>query len=184
LNRLCVIERVLALEGGKASIALADVPSLLEIRDTNIFFHHSSFIDFLLDCQRSKENYVDISSSHAMILQWVLRIFRQNTLGRSLYTPFRSGAQHTSVDQQFDLTTLKPFEYSRLTDIFEKMSFIDLVTHLEWSISTSDLRKDIENFALELYAACPGSYNLWIKVDRLRQFADVLKENVCVLPPF
>lgn len=150
LDRLCVIERVLALEDGKASIALADVPSLLEIRDSGIFFHHSSFIDFLLDCQRSKENYVDISSSHSMILQWVLRIFRQDTvtLGRSLYTPFKSGTQNTSVDQQFDLTTLKSFEYSRLTDIFKTISLVDLVGHLKWSISTSDLRKDIENFPL------------------------------------
>ena len=83
LNRLLVIERVLALENGKASIALANIPSLLEVRDTDIFFHHSSFIDFLLDCQRSKENYIDISSSHAMILQWILRIFRQDALGRT-----------------------------------------------------------------------------------------------------
>jgi len=184
-HHLFVIEHVLALEEGKASIALADVPSLLEIRGSlrEIFFYHSSFIDFLLDCQRSKENYVDISSSHAMILQWILRIFRQDTLGRSLYMPFRSGAQQTSVDQQFNLTTLKSFNYSRLagTDIFNELSYISLVCHLKWAISISDLRKDIENFSLELYASRPESNNPWDVVEGLRNFADVLKESVCIL---
>ena len=185
-NRLFIIERVLALEDGKASIALADVPSLLEIRDTDIFFYHSSFIDFLLDCQRSKENYVDISSSHTMILQWILRIFRQGTLGRSLYTPFRSDAQHTSVDQKFDLTTLKSFDYSRLTgtDALNALCCMSRVSNFaKWSnsrFSTSDLRKDIENFALELYARRPGSSNLWLEVEHLKEFANVLKKSVCV----
>ena len=95
-NWLYIIEHVLALEDGEVSIVLADIPSLLEIRDTQIIFHHSSFIDFLLDCQSSKENYVDLSYNHWMILQQLLRAFGQDTQGRTLYTPFRSDAQHTS----------------------------------------------------------------------------------------
>lgn len=55
------------------------------------------------------------------------------------------------------------------------------MSHLKRSISTSDLRKDIGNFALELYAERPSSNNLWLEVECLKQFADVLKKSVCVL---
>ena len=169
LNRLYIIEHALALEDGEAIITLAGLPSLLEIRGTEIFFHHFSFIDFLLNCQRSKENCVDISSSHRMILQYVLRAFGKNTQGRTLYMPFRSGAQHASVDQQFNRST--------------NLTFINLVSHLEQSISTSDLREDIKNFAPEVYA-CHCTNNTWFIVEHLRLFADALKKSVCVLYPF
>jgi len=170
LNRLYIIERVLALEDGKASIALADLPSLLEIRGTEIFFHHSSFIDFLLNCQRSKEHYVDAPSSHRMILQYVMRACGQDTQRRTLYLPFRSGAQHASIDQQFDDST--------------NPTYIKLVPHLKQSISTSDLREDIENFSPEAYVCQRPRSNAWVSVERLRQFAYALKESVCVLHLF
>lgn len=75
---------------------------------------------------------------------------------------------NTLLDQQFE---------NRFT------RHIDLLSHLKQSISISDLPQDIENFASEIYA-CRSRDDTWSIVETLRQFADVLKESVCVLYPF
>ncbi|KAJ3516577.1 hypothetical protein NLJ89_g1043 [Agrocybe chaxingu] len=77
-----MIEGILGLESGDVRSALSDLSSLVEIKDNMatlernaIFFQHSSFQDFLLNKERSKEYSIDVLECHRVSVQWVLRAF-------------------------------------------------------------------------------------------------------------
>jgi len=76
------IESVLSLEGGDVRIYLSTLSSLLELqgegRLCNITFHHSSFMEFLHNQERSKGYFVDDRTGHTLVTRWILRTFTRN----------------------------------------------------------------------------------------------------------
>jgi len=75
-----MIEYVLCLEDGDVSIYLSPLNSLLEVSEDDdhdvdiIFFHHTSFTDFLSNPERSKDYYIDAPKYHSLIAQWILKM--------------------------------------------------------------------------------------------------------------
>ena len=73
------VEFMLGLENGDVCIYLSSLNSLLEVRERNgypdILFHHSSFMDFLHNAERSRDYYIDPRKSHFLIAQWILQLF-------------------------------------------------------------------------------------------------------------
>ena len=76
------IESLLGLEDGDVRIYLSPLSSLLEVRefcnDHRIVFHHSSFMDFMRNQQRSMGYCIDSPKSHSLIAQWMLQMFTNN----------------------------------------------------------------------------------------------------------
>ncbi|KIM47081.1 hypothetical protein M413DRAFT_269136 [Hebeloma cylindrosporum] len=69
------IERFLSLSPGRVRILLGDLHSavgLPEEDDGPIGVFHASLIDFLLDCTRSGEYYIDVKAAHASITRRLL----------------------------------------------------------------------------------------------------------------
>ena len=73
------VEFMLGLEDGDVCIYLSPLNSLLEVQEFNgcpdIFFHHSSFMDFLHSAERSGDYYIDLRKIHFLIAQWILQLF-------------------------------------------------------------------------------------------------------------
>ncbi|CAA7270552.1 unnamed protein product [Cyclocybe aegerita] len=81
-QRLDIVEEILELkEPATSMVELADLHPVMKCKDmtSRNVFHHSSFIDFLINHQRAKDYYVDSRKSHTQILQWLLRMFRNDS---------------------------------------------------------------------------------------------------------
>ena len=95
LNILELVEFVLGLDGGDVCIYLSPLNSLLEVHNSSleaqpedqyIFFHHSSFMDFLRSPERSRDYCIDAEKSHFLIAQKILQVFTSDGLcSRSLF---------------------------------------------------------------------------------------------------
>jgi hypothetical protein len=70
-----IVEFVLGLDDGDICIYLGPLSSLLEVREGQIFFHHSSFMDFLRSTERSKSYYVNAGLSRSLVAQRILEVF-------------------------------------------------------------------------------------------------------------
>ena len=74
-----IIESMLGLEHGDVCICLSPLNSLLEVQNfesyRDILFYHSSFMDFLLIIERSRDYFIDLRKSHFLIAQWILQSF-------------------------------------------------------------------------------------------------------------
>jgi hypothetical protein len=70
-----IVEFVLGLEDRDICIYLGPLSSLLEVEDGQIFFHHSSFMDFLCSPEQSKSYYVNPGLSRSLVAQWILESF-------------------------------------------------------------------------------------------------------------
>jgi len=78
-----IVESVLYLEDGDVRVYLSPLNSLLEVdqgsHDLNgIFFHHTSFGDFLGNPERSKDYSIDARKYHSLIAQWMLQVLTSN----------------------------------------------------------------------------------------------------------
>ena len=74
-----VVESVLYLEDGDVHVYLSPLNSLLEVDEGTdglhgIFFHHTSFGDFLSNPERSKGFSIDARKYHSLIAQWILQV--------------------------------------------------------------------------------------------------------------
>jgi len=74
-----IIESVLHLEDGDVRVYLSPLNSLLEVHQGSddlhaIFFHHTSFGDFLNNPERSKHFSIDARKYHSLIAQWILQV--------------------------------------------------------------------------------------------------------------
>jgi len=77
------ITSVLYLEDGDLHIYLSPLNSLLEISERGngrdgIFFHHTSFTDFLDNPTRSNDYCIDAPKCHSLIAKWFLRALTGN----------------------------------------------------------------------------------------------------------
>ena len=70
-----IAELVLGLEDEDVSIYLSSLSSLLEVLETKIVFHHSSFMDFLRSPERSKCYCVNSGLSRSLVTQWIFEAF-------------------------------------------------------------------------------------------------------------
>ena len=70
-----IVEFVLGLEDGDVSIYLGPLSSLLVVWEGGIFFHHSSFMDFLRSPERSKSYYVNPGIICSLVAQRILETF-------------------------------------------------------------------------------------------------------------
>jgi len=70
-----VVEFVLGLEAGDVCIYLSTLSSLLEVQENTIFFHHSSFMDFLRSPERSKSYHVNPGLNRSLVAQQILELF-------------------------------------------------------------------------------------------------------------
>jgi hypothetical protein len=78
-----IVECVLYLEDGDVHVYLSPLNSLLEVHEGTdglhaIFFHHTSFGDFLANPERSKDYYIDVGKYHSLIAQWMLQVLTSN----------------------------------------------------------------------------------------------------------
>jgi len=78
-----IIEVVLHLEDGDVQVYLSPLNSLLEVAEesdgmTAIFFHYTSFTDFLQNPERSKDYFIDLQKYHSLIAQWMLQLPTSN----------------------------------------------------------------------------------------------------------
>ena len=75
-------ESILFLEDGDVCIYLSPLNSLLEISEDDgeheVFFHHTSFTDFLCNPERSKDYCIDALKCHSLIAQWILQVLTSN----------------------------------------------------------------------------------------------------------
>jgi len=74
---LCPVEQIesmLYLEDGDVNVYLSPLNSLVEVDDDSIFFHHTSFGDFLQNPGRSKDYRIDVSKCHSLVAQWILQV--------------------------------------------------------------------------------------------------------------
>ena len=78
-NTLEIVNFILGLEDGDVCIYLSPLNSLLELRGEDeyhgIYFHHSSFMDFLRSPERSKDYCIDSQKCHFLIAQCILQQF-------------------------------------------------------------------------------------------------------------
>jgi hypothetical protein len=135
-------ESVLYLENGDGCVYLSPLNSLLEIYEDDglhsIHFHHTSFIDFLDNPERSKDYSIDTPKCHSLIAQWVLQVFTSNGM-----------CPQSSVNVRVVLnnTFIGP------TCVIDRYWFIemDLVQHLEHSIWTFELECALGVFSISTY---------------------------------
>jgi hypothetical protein len=78
-----IVECVLYLEDGDVRVYLSPLNSLLEVHEGSegldgIFFHHTSFGDFLDNPERSKDYGIDAPKYHSLITQWMLQVLTSN----------------------------------------------------------------------------------------------------------
>jgi hypothetical protein len=78
-----MVESVLYLEDGDVRVYLSPLNSLLEVDEGSdglhaIFFHHTSFGDFLANPERSKDYFIDAPKYHSLIAQWMLQVLTSN----------------------------------------------------------------------------------------------------------
>jgi hypothetical protein len=78
-----VVESVLSLEDGDVRIYLSPLNSLLGVHEESnglhhIFFHHTSFGDFLGNPERSKDFFIDVPKYHSLIAQCMLQVLTSN----------------------------------------------------------------------------------------------------------
>ena len=96
---LDIVEFVLSLEDGDICIHLGPLSSLLEIQEGQILFHHSSFMDFLRNPERSKSYHVNLGLNCSLVAQRMLELFHSIgmlpqssvdslSLGQHLVRPF------------------------------------------------------------------------------------------------
>ena len=77
------VEFVLGLEDRDVCIYLSPLNSLLKVQPEDypqIFFHHSSFMDFLRSRERSRDYCIDVQKSHFLIAQKTLQLFSSNSM--------------------------------------------------------------------------------------------------------
>ncbi|KDR71817.1 hypothetical protein GALMADRAFT_159216 [Galerina marginata CBS 339.88] len=89
LVRLSNFEDLLCLPSGEADVALCDLGSLLEIRDSihgsrDLRFFHASFQDFLLDKSRSGIFHIDDLTRHGEIAHYYFQQFQRTFEGNDL----------------------------------------------------------------------------------------------------
>jgi hypothetical protein len=96
-----IVEFMLGLEDGDICIHLGSLSSLLEVdsEERQIFFHHSSFMDFLRSPERSKSYHVNLELNYSLVVQRILELFPSIgmfpqssvdslSLGQHLVSPF------------------------------------------------------------------------------------------------
>jgi len=74
-NAVEIVEFVLGLEDGDVRIYLSPLSSLLEVEEGEVFFHHSSFMDFLRSPERSKSYHVNPGLNRSLVAQRILELF-------------------------------------------------------------------------------------------------------------
>lgn len=82
IERTFAIESVLGLEDGDVRVYLSGLSPLLEVRDEQIFFHHTSFMDFLRNPERAREYSIDVRRSHSLITPWRSQTFTSHASGK------------------------------------------------------------------------------------------------------
>jgi hypothetical protein len=71
------IESVLHWEDGDVRVYLSPLNSILEVSSV-IFFHHTSFTDFLHNPERSKDYCIYPPKYHSLVAQWILEVLSSN----------------------------------------------------------------------------------------------------------
>jgi len=155
-SSVVIIESVLNLEYDDVCAYLSPLNSLLAVnfeeRDDmhGIFFHHTSFGDFLDNPERSKNYSIDAPKYNGLILQWILQVFSGNGM-RSIFSSF------IFVCVVLKNTFIDPKCVKVDTWWFGLLS-LKLVQYLEQSIWTPELEHTLEVFSLP-------SYLNWIDYD-------------------
>ena len=70
-----VVEFILGLEDGDICICLGPLSSLLQVETDIIYYHHTSFRDFLQSPERSKSYYINPGLCYSLISQRIFEIF-------------------------------------------------------------------------------------------------------------